>query len=443
MADSSAIRKVANIVLSDARRRYIVVSAPGKRNKSDEKITDLLYKACALARETGFCKKIFDKIRYRFSQIVQDLQQNETDIKDELDAIEANIDKYGNSHYAASRGEYLSAKILAKVLGYTFIDSKNLIVFSRDDSRSILDAQETEKRISVILSEVDRAVIPGFYGGYAGRELVQDAKGGLCTFSRGGSDITGALIARAVKARVYENFTDVSGYYAADPRIVENPRLISRVSYKELWELSYMGANVIHQDSIWPVQSSGIPINIKNTFSLDDFEKGTMILSEEKIREEYIHSYFSRRVIGIAGKKGFSVILVEKSMMNDKRGFCRAMLSVFERHNISVDHIPSGIDTMSVVVQNEQLNAVEKEQLIMELVEAVEPDNIKIDNALALIAIVGRIDSRVAADVFYALDAKSIRCRIIDQGSSQLNIIVGVDERNYERAIKALYEIFF
>ncbi|MDR2338029.1 MAG: aspartate kinase [Deltaproteobacteria bacterium] len=443
MADAKAIRKVVGIISSDTRRRYVVVSAPGKRDKEDEKITDLLYGSCALARESGKCEKTFKKIRYRFTQIVKDLEIN-FEIEKELEQIEANINLHNNKHYAASRGEYLSALILAKILGWDFVDSKEIIKFALVNSSPELDTQVTDKEIAAKLKEIERAVIPGFYGSYtnhAGKKLLQDGEGGLVTFSRGGSDITGALVARAMKASVYENFTDVSGYYAADPKIVKEPRLISRVSYKELRELSYMGANVIHQDSIWPVQSAGIPINIKNTFALDDLEDGTMIMAEEKLPSHY-NSF--KGIVGIAGKKDFSVILIAKKMMNNKRGFCRTVLSVLEKHNISIDHIPSGIDTMSIVVANEQLKTVSEQKLLAELIAAVEPDTIRIDNSLALIAIVGRqMNSQITATVFNSLDDAAIKCRIIDQGSSPLNIIIGVDERNYERAIRAIYKAFF
>ena len=425
MADARAITQSANIVLSDKKRRYVVVSAPGKRDSHDHKVTDLLYACYHDIEINGECKATFNKIRERFTQIVDDLELD-FDINPYLDQTEKDIMKYRNAGFCASRGEYLSALVFSKKLGYEFIDAKELFVFTENGE---FDSEATNQKVSKALKHVERAVIPGFYGA--------DEMGNVHTFSRGGSDVSGAVIARAVGASMYENWTDVSGFLKADPRIVEKPEPIEILSYRELRELSYMGANVLHPESIFPVRASNIPINIRNTFAPDD--KGTLIVSEvpdNKVSESII--------TGIAGKKGYSIVFIEKSMMNAELGFARRVLSVFEYYNVSFEHMPSGIDTVSVVVADNEL-AGKEDVIIDRIKKTVNPDHIEIKTGVSLIATVGHgmsYNPGTAAKLCSALAENKINIRMIDQGSSELNIIVGVATNDYEKAINAIYQAF-
>ena len=423
MAECKTITQVANIIKSDPERRYVVVSAPGRRVASDPKITDTLYKCYDEKVATGTCQKSFQIIRDRFSEIVSDFKLT-LDIKSLLDEIEANINKSTAPDYAASSGEYLSARILAEVLNFEFIDAGDLIKF---DSEGKFDSEYTNDTASEILSHTKYAVIPGFYG------KMPDCS--IKTFSRGGSDVSGAIIARAAKASVYENWTDVNGFMTTDPRVVNNPLPIEKVSYKELRELSYMGASVLHPDAIFPVAMNNIPINIRNTF--EPQHNGTMIVPE--VKENY-----DRIVTGIAGKKGFTVIQIEKSMMNNEVGFARRILSVLEHYNISFEHMPSGIDTMSIVISDTELNG-KLDELIKHLHEKLSLDSVEVNSNMALIATVGHGMSKkqgTAARLFSALARGNVNIRMIDQGSSELNIIVGVESDDYEQAIKSIYNEF-
>lgn len=425
MADAAAISRAADIILSDKARRYVVVSAPGKRFKEDEKVTDLLYASFKEAQEKGSCKKTFSKIRARFLDIVKDLALD-LDIAPHLDEIEEGINNSKTADYAASRGEYLSAIVFAAKLGYTFVDTESIVKF---DESGVFAADYTNDLISAKLKEVKKAVFPGFYGSLPSGEIK--------TFSRGGSDVTGSIIARGAKAAVYENWTDVNGFLTADPRIVENPEQIDCLSYKELRELSYMGANVLHPEAIFPVRSAGIPINIKNTFA--PAHEGTMIVADSKL------PYDGRPVTGIAGRKGFTTIFIEKSMMNNERGFGRRVLSVLEVRGISFEHMPSGIDTLSIIVSDEEIQG-KLEAVIKDIRKAVQPDSIEILSGLSLIATVGHhMASRkgTAATLFTALSNADINIKMIDQGSSELNIIVGVETEDMEKAINAIYHAFF
>lgn len=425
MADAKAITKVAEIIKQDAKRRYVVVSAPGKRFSQDHKVTDMLYACYHDLQINGECKDTFDKIRERFKGIAEDLAID-LDIDKYLDKVEEEMNKYASAEFCASRGEYLSAVIMAKVLGYTFIDAKDIMVF---DENGDFQAELTDDKVKSALAKVERAVIPGFYGG--------DEAGIVHTFSRGGSDVSGAVIARAVGASLYENWTDVNGFMSADPRIVTNPKPISTLSYRELRELSYMGANVLHPESIFPVRISKIPINIRNTFcpSAD----GTMIVAELDEKE------LGKRVItGIAGKKGYSIVYIEKSMMNSELGFVRKVLAVLEYYNISFEHMPSGIDTMSIVIADSELAG--KEDVVVERIKkVVNPDHIEIKSGISLIATVGHgmsFKPGSAATLVGALAKEKINIRMIDQGSSEMNIIVGIATDDYERAINAIYQAF-
>ncbi len=427
MASGNIILTGAKIIESDADRRYVVVSAPGKRFSGDIKVTDLLYK-CSDEYEAGDIaafKDTFGKIRVRFMNIEAEIGK-ELHIKDGLDEAEAAILNGAGRDYAASRGEFLAAKIMAAVLDVPFVDATEFIRFDKD---GVLD-EATFELGAKVLSQYPRAVVPGFYG------LGVDGK--VRTFSRGGGDISGSIVARCVMASLYENWTDVSGFYACDPRIVQSPKWIPELTYQELRELSYMGANVLHSESIFPVRAADIPIRICNTFRPQD--AGTYIVktSMKDVREN--------AVTGIAGKKGFTVITMEKSMMNSEVGFVQKVLSVVGKYHISVEHLPSGVDTMSLVIENIYLQGGRKETLIAEMQAAVHPDKIYTHEDIALIAVVGRgmvKNVGTSARVFKAIADAGINVNMIDQGSSELNIIVGVEHKDCDECIGALYNEFF
>ena len=427
MADAAAMLKVKSIIEADENRRYVVVSAPGKRNKSDTKITDLLYKCNKEAVECGDCEKSFSIIRERFMGIVNDLKLD-LDIASVLEKTKQEINSRRSEDFAASRGEYLSAVVMAKLLGVEFIDAEEIIRF---DSTGKLNEEYTDDKVKTRFEKVERAVIPGFYG--------KDSFGKIKTFSRGGSDITGSIIARGVNADLYENWTDVSGFLVCDPRIVPESKVIKQLTYKELRELSYMGASVLHSEAIFPVMKGKIPINIKNTFKPED--AGTMIVPSE----QYSLNGSEGIITGIAGKKDFTVIFIEKSMMNSEVGFVRKVLSVVEHHGICVEHIPSGIDTLSIVLASEQLKDGVLGDIVSEIRESVSPDYVHVIENISLIATVGHGMARrsgTAARLFTALAEQGINIKMIDQGSSELNIIIGVTNSDYENCIRTIYRAF-
>ena len=426
MADGNTIQKVADIVKSDKDRRYVVVSAPGKRFSNDVKVTDMLYECEREAEETGSCEAAFSKVRQRFENIVAELGIK-TDFAAILDETERRICEEKSADFAASRGEYLSGRIMAELLGVPFVDAQDVMLFNDDGTFA---SEESYALVARALADKPYAVVAGFYGAYR--------NGRVKTFSRGGSDISGAVVARAVLADLYENWTDVSGFLACDPRIVEHPQGIRELSYKELRELSYMGANVLHSESIFPVRGANIPINIRNTFRPED--EGTMIMPLCKYR------YTGNIVTGIAGKKNFTVIHIEKSMMNSEIGFTRKILSILEENNISFEHMPSGIDTMSLVIDSNALQLGMLDRLLTEIEQTVNPDHVRVYNNIALIATVGHgMSSSIGTSgrLFKALSDANINVRMIDQGSSELNIIVGVADEDCNRAIKAIYNEFF
>jgi aspartate kinase len=423
LAEASQFNKVKKIILADSNRRYVVPSAPGKRNSKDTKITDLLY-LCHAHVMTGISlDDVFKHIYERYTGIVKDLGLD-FDIEKHLNIVKKDIEDGASKEYAASRGEYLNGLILAEYLGYEFIDAKNVIIFNNDGS---LDSEKTHKLLKDTLGSVEKAVIPGFYGA--------DNDGNIVTFSRGGSDVTGALVAASIEADLYENWTDVSGFLMADPRIVENPKAISRITYKELRELSYMGASVLHEEAIFPVRKTGIPINIKNTNRPED--KGTYIVQDTDEKE-------CKTITGIAGKKDFTVIAIEKAMMNSELGFCRKVLSVLEMNNVSFENMPSGIDTVCVVISDSELkNKIDK--IVEEIRRACDPDSVVVHPNMALIATVGKGMAKrtgVATKIFNSLAQASVNIRMIDQGSSEMNILVGIENDDFERAIKAIYGAF-
>lgn len=423
LASARQFKKVGNIIRSDKARRYVVPSAPGKRNDKDEKVTDLLYQCYDAAAAGTAYKKILDKIKRRYEEIIEGLDLN-LNLDHEFDRIEENFIAKAGRDYAASRGEYLNGILMAQYLGYEFIDAAEVIFF---DDNGVFDAEGTNKELGERLEHVERAVIPGFYG--------STHSGVVKTFSRGGSDVTGSVVARAIHADMYENWTDVSGVLVADPRIVENPEVIETITYRELRELAYMGASVLHEDAIFPVRKEGIPINIRNTNRPED--KGTLIVESTCRKPRYT-------ITGIAGKKGFCSINVEKAMMNSEVGFGRKVLQVFEDYGISFEHMPSGIDTMTIFVHQPEFEEYEQ-SVIAGIHRAVEPDFVEMESDLALIAVVGRgmkATRGTAGRIFSALAHARVNVKMIDQGSSELNVIIGVKNADFEDAIKAIYDMF-
>ena len=423
LADADHFRQVADIIKSDPTRRYVVASAPGKRKGSDTKITDLLYKCYNLASDEEDVTTVFDEIKERYNDIIRDLGID-LDLTPKFDRIREALLHNTGRDYIASRGEYLNAMILAKYLGFDFIDAKKVIFFNEDGS---FNADKTNEVLREALANVEYAVIPSFYGSMP--------NGTIRTFSRGGSDITGSIVARAASATLYENWTDVSGVLMADPRIVDNPKTIKTITYKELRELSYMGATVLHEDAIFPVRYSKIPINIKNTNRPDD--NGTFIVPETDDMCEHV-------ITGIAGRTGFSSVTIEKAMMNAELGLGRKVLQVLEENNISFEHFPSGIDTMTVIVSTKPL-CEKRADVLAGICKNVNPENIFVEENMALIAVVGRgmVKAKgTAARIFTSLAKANVNIRMIDQGSSELNIIIGVDANDYITALNAIYNEF-
>ncbi len=423
LASPEQFEKVGNIIRSDESRRYVVPSAPGKRYKNDTKVTDMLYTCYAKAIKDQNFEGILSDIAKRYQEIIDGLSL-EISLEKEFDVIREDFSKKVGRDYAASRGEYLNGIVLAAYLGYQFIDSSEVIRFNEDGS---FNPTVTNQLLREKLSNIEYAVIPGFYGA--------KEDGTIVTFSRGGSDVTGSLVALAVEADLYENWTDVSGFLIADPRIVANPKCIETITYKELRELSYMGASVLHEDAIFPVRKAGIPINIRNTNL--PYDQGTLIVEGTCKKPKYT-------ITGIAGTDGFVSINIEKAMMNSEIGFCRKVLQVFEDYNISIEHAPSGIDTMTIFVHKDEFEKHEQ-QVISGIHKAVNPDHIELESDLALIAVVGRgmrATRGTAGRIFSALAHAHINVKMIDQGSSELNIIVGVKHEDFENAIRALYDIF-
>ncbi|MCB6202860.1 aspartate kinase [Extibacter muris] len=423
LASAAQFEKVGAIIRRDDTRRYVVPSAPGKRTPNDTKVTDMLYSCYGQAIMEEEFEEQLKEIKSRFKEIIKGLKLN-LSLDAEFKTIEENFSKKIGRDYAASRGEYLNGIIMAAYLGYEFIDAAEIIVF---DESGDFDAPATNKILSERLAKTERAVIPGFYGAMP--------NGKIKTFSRGGSDITGSIVAKAVHACMYENWTDVSGFLVADPRIVRNPKAIDVITYRELRELSYMGATVLHEDAIFPVRKEGIPINIRNTNIPED--KGTLIVEGTCRKPRFT-------ITGIAGKKDFASITVEKAMMNSEVGFCKKVLEVFEENDISIEHMPSGIDTMTIFVHQDEFE--EKEQkVIAGIHRAVEPDFLELESDLALIAVVGRgmrATRGTSGRIFSALAHANVNVKMIDQGSSELNIIIGVRDHDFEAAVRALYDIF-
>lgn len=423
LASADQFKKVGDIIRADKSRRYVVPSAPGKRHSKDTKVTDMLYKCYDMAVKGRKFEEQLNDISGRYQEIIDGLGLD-LSLDKEFEVIHKKFAGKAGTEYAASRGEYLNGIIMAAYLDYTFIDAAEVIFFDRD---GVLEAEKTNEALSKRLSSSGTAVIPGFYGA--------DEDGNVRTFSRGGSDITGSLVAKAIRADMYENWTDVSGFLVADPRIVHDPKPIEAITYRELRELSYMGATVLHEEAIFPVRREGIPINIKNTNAPDD--KGTLIVESTCRHPKYT-------ITGIAGKRGFASLTIEKDMMNAEIGFGRKVLQVLEENEISFEHIPSGIDTMSIFIHQDEFE--EKEQRVLSAIHrAVEPDTIELESDLALIAVVGRgmrSTRGTVGRIFSALAHAHVNVKMVDQGSSELNVIIGVRDHDFETAIRAIYDIF-
>ena len=428
LASAEQFKKVGRIIRKEESRKYVVPSAPGKRTPDDTKVTDMLYSCYGIAildhdeYEEEVEKQLL-AIKARYDEIIQGLGLS-ISLDDEFKTIRTNFSRKIGRDYAASRSEYLNGIVMAAYLGYEFIDAADVIKFDEDGN---FDSEKTDAILSARLAKTERAVIPGFYGSMP--------DGRIKTFSRGGSDVTGSIVAKAVHAEMYENWTDVSGFLIADPRVVKNPKSIDVITYRELRELSYMGASVLHEDAIFPVRKEGIPINIRNTNAPED--KGTLIVEDTCRKPRFV-------ITGVAGKKDFASITVEKAMMNSEVGFCKKVLEVFEENDISIEHMPSGIDTMTIFVHQDEFE--EKEQkVIAGIHRAVEPDFLELESDLALIAVVGRgmrATRGTSGRIFSALAHANVNVKMIDQGSSELNIIIGVRNHDFSVAINAIYDIF-
>lgn len=427
LASAEQFQKVGAIIKKEESRRYVIPSAPGKRFSKDTKVTDMLYHCynqAALGEDSEEDYEVLlAAIKERYDSIIQGIGLD-LSLENEFRVINENFSKKAGRDYAASRGEYLNGIIMAAYLGYEFVDAAEVIKFREDGS---FDDVTTHQILSAKLAETERAVIPGFYGSMP--------NGKIKTFSRGGSDITGSIVAKAIHADLYENWTDVSGFMIADPRIVKSPKSIEVITYKELRELAYMGASVLHEDAIFPVRKEGIPINIRNTNHPED--KGTMIVEATCQKPRFT-------ITGIAGKKDFASITIEKAMMNTEVGFCRKVLQVFEDHNVCIEHMPSGIDTMTIFVHQDEFEENEQE-VLTGIRSAVDPDSIDLESDLALIAVVGRgmkATRGTSGRIFSALAHANVNVKMIDQGSSELNVIIGVRNHDFDAAIKAIYDIF-
>ena len=422
LADAGQLQKVKDIIQADKDRKYIVVSAPGKGVNNNHKVTDLLAMCHQLSVHDLNFNEVYKIIEDVYKNIVEDLGLD-IDIDSILAEVKEEITKGGSYDFVISRGEFMSAQVLASFIGYDFVDAKDLISFNG----GVLDLEKSQENIKNILSKHERAVIPGFYG---------EENGNVVTFSRGGSDVTGSVIAAAIDAQIYENFTDVSGFLVADPRIVKNPCPIETITYKELRELSYMGANVLHEEAIFPLRDKNIPINIKNTNAPD--KAGTLIVSNSDIKNKHI-------LTGITGKKDFTSITLEKVNMNSEKDFFRKLTTVFESNDIAIEHMPSGIDTVSVIVADSYITPKLK-KVLEELQIYLNVDSISWERDISLIAVVGRgmiREKGVSSRTFTALAKEGVNVKMISQGSSEINIIIGVETCDFEKAIRAIYDEFY
>ncbi len=423
LASAEQFKKVGAIIKADPARRFVVPSAPGKRYDGDTKVTDLLYACYEKAVNGEEFSDFFQKIQDRYNEIINGLGIT-LSLEKEFSTIKNQFENQAGRDYAASRGEFLNGIVMAAYLGFEFIDAADVICFNENGE---FESEKTDQKLKASLEGKEHVVIPGFYGA--------KPDGTIQTFSRGGSDVTGSIVAKAILADVYENWTDVSGFLVADPRIIKDSKVIETITYRELRELSYMGATVLHEDAIFPVRKEGIPIHILNTNAPQD--PGTLIVESTCRVPKYT-------ITGIAGKKGFASISIDKDMMNSEIGFGRKVLQVFEENEIAFEHMPSGIDTMTVFVHQDEFEQKEQ-KIISGIHRAVHPDYMELESDLALIAVVGRgmrATRGTAARIFSALAHARINVKMIDQGSSELNVIIGVKNNDFEDAIKAIYDIF-
>lgn len=424
LANSEQFKKVKKIVESDKRRRFVVPSAPGKSYPDDTKVTDLLYILEDLFKLEQDYSKVLENIKNVYNGIAKGIGLK-IDLDPYFNDILNELGQGASSEFIASRGEFLNGIILSKYLGFEFIDPKELIFF---DIKGNFDADLTYKIAEKRLLKVENAVIPGFYGSLP--------NGKVKTFSRGGSDLTGAIIARIIDASLYENWTDVSGFLIADPRIVKNPKGINKISYRELRELSYMGASILHDEAIFPVVSKGIPINIKNTNAPED--KGTLIVDEDTLGDD------STWITGVSGRKGFTVIYIEKVKLNQDKSFHRKLMSILESYDIYLEHMPSSIDSISIIIDDN-----DEEPMVNDIVQDIKiickPDSIGYTKNISLVTVVGhgmKNTSGTSATLFTGLAKANVNVKLIVQGSSEVNIIVGISDDDYEKAIRAVYNTF-
>lgn len=421
LADAVQFEKVKAIIEADPRRCYVVPSAPGKRADGDIKVTDLLYLCHNRAAHGEDFTELFEKIRRRYEEIIDGLHLNFS-LQDEFKTIYRALCEGREEQYAASRGEYLNGMLLAKYLGYEFVDAAEVICFESDGT---FVAEKTNACLKARLNKVEKAVIPGFYGA--------DENGEIHTFSRGGSDVTGALVARAVHAEVYENWTDVPGFLLADPSVVDHPKKIDVMAFAELRELAYRGAQVLHEDAVYPARREGITIHIRNTNHPE--ESGTRIC--KKVQPEEM-----KAITGIAGKQHFVAISLAKNKMNADIGFCKRLLEIFEENHIPFEHMPSGIDTISVIVPREKY--LEKKEALMDSIQnELHPDKVFVDEDLAMVTVVGkgmRSVCGIAARFFTALGDAKVNIKMIDMGSNEMNCTIGISNQDFETAIRALYD---
>ena len=424
LSDADQIRKAAAIVNSNVARRFVVVSAPGKRFPEDEKITDLLYRVYREASAKEDFSETLTKVRARFMTI-RDQLEVDVDLEGEFAKITEKLRTAPERDYTASRGEYLNGRLIAAYLGMEFLDPAEMICFSNE---GLLLEEKTDRKIREAAEKAGSAVIPGFYGAFP--------EGRIKTFSRGGSDVTGSLVARATSSFIYENWTDVSGLMFTDPRIVEHPRTIDFITYKELRELSYMGASVLHEDAVFPVRKAGIPINIRNTNSPED--KGTMIVPE--LPEDYEPG----PITGVAGKKGFVNVYVEKAMMNVEVGFGARLLTIFADYQLPFEHCPTGIDTIAVVVNGEEFRKHE-EEIVERIQLELRPDIVRVEPDVSIIAVVGVGiigHHGIASRVLKGVSDAGVNVLMIDSGAGEMNIIISVLDKDYEDAVRGIYREF-
>ncbi len=425
LADAGQFKKVKAVIDGHPARSVVVPSAPGKRDKNDYKVTDLLYMCHQLASHMLTFDDVYNKIRDRYQSIARELELT-TDIDAILHETYENIKNGASQDYCASRGEYINGILLADYLGYQFVDAKELLFFRGKDT---LDEEKTREAIHRIVGDAGNVVVPGFYG--------SNLEGEIQCFSRGGSDVTGAILADALHVDLYENWTDVSGFLVADPNIVDNPEPIHAITFRELRELSYMGANVLHEEAIFPVRRLGIPIQIKNTNRPDD--EGTRIIPDTQDEPG------RGMITGIAGKKDFTVISVEKLRMTEDLSFFRKLVSIFESNDVPIAHMPSAIDSVSVIVADSHLNGKLK-KIIEEIRIYCNPDSIDAFPSMALVAVVGRgmIKRKgISAKIFSALSTNEVNIRMISQGSSEINVIIGIENKDFQQAIRSIYDAFY